>query len=435
MSANPRAQAARVLTQVLVGRHSLTQALPRALASLPPAESGRSLVQELCYGVLRWHPRLAALAQALLPRPLRRRDADLYSLLLVGLYQLAHLNIPAHAAVDETVTAAGSLGRAWGAGLVNGVLRSYARNRDALTAQVECREPARFAHPQWIVDGVRAAWPDHWQQVLEANNARPPMHLRVNTSRISRADYLELARDGGLAVLPVPQVPSGVVLDAPREVARLPGFADGLVSVQDGAAQLAVPMLELAAGHRVLDACAAPGGKTAHIAESEPALARLVALERDPTRAARLTDNLRRLRLKAETHIADATQTGTWWDGNPFDRILLDAPCSATGVIRRHPDIKCLRRAGDIAALSAAQDALLEALWPLLDSGGMLLYATCSVLPQENAQRMAAFLDRHPEATPRQIRLPVGRPCSIGHQVLPGEGGMDGFYYAGLVKR
>ncbi|MDE2090014.1 MAG: 16S rRNA (cytosine(967)-C(5))-methyltransferase RsmB [Gammaproteobacteria bacterium] len=427
-----RTVAVRVLTQVFGARRSLNDALAAALSSLS-RPTDRALAQELCYGVLRCHPRLEKIARRLLHHPLKRRDADVLSLMMIGLYQLAYLRVPAYAAIDATVEAARALGKPWAAGLTNAVLRGFQRDAARLLAEVDTDAEARHALPAWLLEDIKTDWPDDWRAIAQASAAHPPMSLRVNTRRLSRADYLQRLRDAGMGAREALHTTTGLVLDAPLEVERLPGFAEGWVSVQDAAAQLAAPLIGLAPGQRVLDACAAPGGKTCHILETEPGV-RLLALDVDRERLTRVRDNLKRLALHAELIAADAARPHAWWDGTPFDRILLDAPCSAIGVLRRHPDIKVLRGARDVETLATGQQRLLDALWPLLARGGMLLYATCSILAVENARRVAGFLAGHDDARERPIDAAWGHSCAHGRQILPGEDGMDGFYYACLTK-
>lgn len=401
-------------------------------------------MQELAYGSLRWRFRLEAQLRRLLKQPLKPKDQDIAALLLVGLYQLAYTHIPAHAAVHTTVEAVRITGKRWAVPLANAVLRNYQRQRERLDAAVQARADEQYAHPAWLVQRLRADWPQDWETILAADNARPPLMLRVNRCRCSVAEYRAQLQQAGLAHHALRYAPAGVCLEQPVGVERLPGFADGWVSVQDAAAQLAAPLLDARVGMRVLDACAAPGGKTAHILEHAPAIAELVAVDIDAERTRRIEDTLRRLDLAATVRVGDAAQPETWWDGRPFDRILLDAPCSATGVIRRHPDIKSLRRADDIDRLAATQAHLLDALWPLLAPGGMLLYATCSVLRQENEQQIAAFLQRQTQAYEQGLNVEWGRAVGHGRQILPGAAatdsdnsdmGMDGFYFAALRKR
>jgi 16S rRNA (cytosine967-C5)-methyltransferase len=428
---NARAIAARSLGQVLRAGQSLTKVLPPALKQIDPRDRG--LLQELCYGVCRWQPLLQALLDRLLERPLDPRESTVRALLLIGLYQLHHLRVPEHAAVAETVAATRQLRKSWAAGLVNAVLRAFPRRRAELLAELETDPVARTAHPRWLLDALERDWPDDWPAIVAANNARPPLTLRVNPRRLDREDYRSRLAEAGWAAEPA-AAPTALTLTEPVEPTRLPGFAEGWVSVQDAAAQWAAPLLDLRAGLRVLDACAAPGGKTGHLLECAPDLD-LTALDRDVNRLERVRENLVRLRLKARLLAGDAERPAQWWNGVPYDRILVDAPCSATGVIRRHPDLKLLRRERDIAALAESQRAILCSLWPLLRPDGRLLYATCSVLRRENEEVVAAFLAAHPDAWEPPIVADWGRVHPHGRQILPGEAGMDGFYYAVLSKR
>ncbi|RMD71281.1 MAG: 16S rRNA (cytosine(967)-C(5))-methyltransferase RsmB, partial [Gammaproteobacteria bacterium] len=402
------------------GGRSLTQAMA-PLEALPPQERG--LARALCFDSLRFWPYFEGILRLLLKKPLK--DDALHTLLILGLCQLERLRIPAYAAVGESVSLARRSGRGWAAGLVNAVLRNFLRQREAFIGRLD--EAARLAHPPWLLERIQKAWPRHWQAILEANNGHPPMALRVNASRLSSAAYLEKS---GLPASPLPGVESALLLEEPMEAQNLPGFAGGEVSVQDGGAQLAAFLLNPQAGERILDACAAPGGKACHILEREPRC-RLLALDRSPGRLSHLCEDLGRLGLSAQVMAADAACPETWWDGEPFDAILLDAPCSATGVIRRHPDIKLHRRPGDIPPLVRQQRELLEGLWPLLKKGGRLLYATCSLLPEENEGVMEAFLKGKDAGLPPMEG--VGLPRPIGRQILPGA--TDGFYYALVEKR
>jgi len=427
-----RSAAARVVAQVLEGC-SLSACLAPLLAALPAQERG--LAQELSYGALRWGPRLQTLLDPLLRKPLRDKDRDVLALLWIGLYQLLYTRVPEYAAVAATVAASRSLNKPWAAGLVNAVLRGFQKRRDALLAQVEQNETAAAAHPAWWLEYLRSGRPEDWRNIVAANNARPPMTLRVNRRRVGREEYVKVLSEAGISGMPAPRTDCGILLDKPADVAQLPGFREGLVSVQDGAAQLAAPLLNPQPGDRVLDACAAPGGKTAHLLERQPALAELIAVDDDAARMARVKENLDRLGLSANMVVEDVGAVQGWWDGAPFDRILLDAPCSGSGVIRRHPDIKYLRRPTDIAVLAAGQARLLTALWPLLKRGGMLLYAACSFLPDENEHRIHEFLEHHEDALEEPITATWGRPLQHGRLILPGTDGMDGFYYACLKKR
>jgi 16S rRNA (cytosine967-C5)-methyltransferase len=426
-----RASAARALGQVLGGGLSLNTVLPPALDRTDPRDRG--LLQELCHGVCRWHPQLQAWLDRLLARPLDPREHVIRALLFIGLYQLQHLRIPEHAAVAETVAAARELRKPWAVGLTNAVLRAALRRRAELVDVLETDPVACTAHPRWLLERLQQDWPDDWPAIVAANNARPPFTLRINQRVLDREEYRQRLATGQIAE-PIASVETALVLSEPVDLATLPGFAEGWASVQDAAAQLAAPLLEVQPGLRVLDACAAPGGKTGHLLECAPDV-NLTALDQDAVRLERVRDNLTRLGLKARLVAGDARQPANWWDGVTYDRILLDAPCSATGVIRRHPDIKLLRRESDIAALASQQQILLASLWPLLRPDGRLLYATCSVLRQENERVIAAFLTAQPDAEEQPIIASWGQPLWHGRQILPGEAGMDGFYYALLVKR
>ncbi len=428
-----RAAAARIVAAVVPGGRALSSALPPGLETVAPEQRG--LVQELCYGSLRWRIRLQAMLDHLLARPLRRRDADLQALLLIGLYQLQYLRVPPHAAVSETAGAARELGKPWGVRLVNAVLRRFQREADALGALVDRDEAIRLALPAWLVDRLRRDWPRDWRKIAGASNAQAPMTLRVNALRSDPTAYLERLRRAGMAGRPLACCRDAIELAEAVDVQRLPGFADGLVSVQDGAAQLACELVRVGPGMRVLDACAAPGGKTAHLLERAPEGMRLVALDIDPVRLQRVRQGLERLGLVAQLIAGDAATPEAWWDGALFDRILLDAPCSATGVIRRHPEIRHLRRATDIDRLVIRQQHLLQALWPLLRPGGRLVYATCSVLKAENETLVRSFLARRADACEDSVAATWGRATTPGRQILPGEDGLDGFYYACLEKR
>ncbi len=420
-----------MLVAVLEKRRSLTQALAqRPAGSAPPA-----LVQELCYGVMRFLPRLDRLAAELLKRPLKRRDRDIHALILTGLYQLTEMRTAEHAAVAETVEAARRLRKPWAAALINGVLRGFLRRREALMAALDAADEGALACPGWLLDAFRAAWPDDWRSIAAALNQRPPMTLRVNRRQIGPDEYIASLADAGLAARPAPHAPEGVILERPVAVEALPGFGSGQVSVQDAGAQLAARLLRLAPAQHVLDACAAPGGKSCHLLEIAPAGVRLTAVDVDADRLRRVRDNLDRLRLEAEVVEGDALHPAGEWGRRRYDRILLDAPCSATGVIRRHPDIKALRRPSDISALAVRQAAMLDAMWSLLAPGGMLLYATCSLLPEENEMQIVDFLKRRKDAREAPLDDAWGRPRAAGRQTLPGEDSMDGFYYALLVKR
>jgi len=396
------------------------------------ADKDRALLRELCFGALRWYWRCQGVVAQLVARPLRKRDRVIEALMIVGVYQLEHMRLPPHAAIHTTVEACQALGRPGYKTLVNGVLRNFQRRRDALLAALPAA--ARDAHPDWLWRAIAAQWPDHTAGIIKAGNSRPPMTLRVNARRLSVDEYLEALRADGLAGRRLDYAPAAVVLDRPVNVDRLPGFADGWVSVQDASAQLLTRLIDAGPGARVLDACAAPGGKLTGILEAFPGVA-VQAIEADPDRARRIGENLARLQLEAGVTVADAGDTDGWWDGSPFDLVVLDAPCSGTGVIRRHPDIKVLRRASDPARFAAAQARLLDGLWPVVKPGGRLVYVTCSILASENQDQIGSFLERTPEGREEPVRLPVGAALRHGLQILPEAGGGDGFYYAQIRRQ
>jgi 16S rRNA (cytosine967-C5)-methyltransferase len=432
---NPRAAAARIVAQVLTRSRYLDAALAQTLATSPAsAARSQALVQELAYGVLRWYHELETVAALFLSKPLKEKDRDIHALLLTGLYQLRHLRLARHAAVAETVEAAVALKKPWAKDLLNACLRAYLRRQAHAEEAVAASVPASYSHPAWLIAAIRDDWPEDWQAILTANNERPPMVLRVNRRKLTREQYLARLAAAGIAAAAVPALPDAVRLEAPLAVAALPGFAQGEVSVQDAAAQFAAALLDVPSASRVLDACAAPGGKTAHLLECTPGLTELVALDRDPARVRLMQANLARLGLAATVITADATDPQAWWDGRQFDRILADVPCSASGVIRRHPDIKVRRQPQDLPKLLQTQTRILESLWPLLKPGGKLLYVTCSILSAENDEQMRAFLARHPEATAVGLPQSIGVARVVGRQILPGISGMDGFYYACLCK-
>ena len=429
---NPRLAAAKALAAVLNGKASLNSSLPTQLDKVEDRDRG--FTQDLAFGTARWQPRLSALAAKLLQKPFKAADADVEALLLVGLYQLLYTRVPAHAAIGETVGCADKLKKPWAKALLNAVLRNAQRESEALLAELEHDPVVRTAHPRWLQKSLKAFWPQQWEAICAANNAHPPMILRVNRRHHSRDAYLQLLVEAGIEAQPCTFSQDGIVLAEACDVRNLPGFAEGWISVQDEAAQLAADLLDLAPGQRVLDACCAPGGKTCHILEAEPQLAGVVAVDLEAKRLVRVRENLERLGLSAELIAADGRDTATWWDGKPFQRILLDAPCSATGVIRRHPDIKLTRQPDDIAALASLQGELLDAMWQTLEVGGILLYATCSTLPTENTEVIEAFLARTPGARELDIAGQFGIKQPHGRQLLAQEGGHDGFYYAKLIK-
>ncbi len=430
--AAPRLAAARAAAAVLERGQALDQALIAELAGLEAARD-RALARRLAHGLLRDWPAVARLLEQLLSRPPARRDRLIRSLLAIALAELRDAREPARAVVHSAVEAARLAGLARQGGLVNAVLRGYQRRRAELEAGFIDDPVLAYGYPRWLIEAIRRDWPEDWPAVLRAGNDAPPLWLRVNRRRQTRADALAaLAAAGFEAEAGPAPLCDALLLRQRAAIGELPGFDEGLLSVQDAAAQLTVAYLELAGGLRLLDACAAPGGKAAHALER--AEIDVTALDIDGERLGRVEETLRRLGLAARLAAVDAAQPERWWDGRPFDRILIDAPCSATGVIRRHPDVRWLRQASDLPALVAGQQALLDALWPLLAPGGILVYATCSVLAAENEQQMMSFAERHgPVEFIDHPGFP-GRRQVAGRQILPGEGGMDGFYHCAVRR-
>jgi 16S rRNA (cytosine967-C5)-methyltransferase len=429
---NLRAHAAKLLIPVLKNQCSLASLFPYQGATLSGPDE--ALLQELCFGVCRWYQRLNSQLEALLDKPLKAKDIDVKILLLLGIYQLEHTRIPSHASISETVQACKQLRKASASGLINAILRRSQREKDTLASTLTKQTDFQYAHPYWLVKRLKHAWPEHWQSICAANNERAPMTLRVNQTVSNRADYLGKVNATDLSATACQFSPYGITLAKPTAVDNLPDFNIGHCSVQDEAAQLAATLLQLAPGQQVLDACAAPGGKTCHLLETEPQLNRLTALELDGERGKKIHQNLQRLNLCATVIQGDACLPQQWWDKQAYDRILVDAPCSATGVIRRHPDIKLLRHDEDIAVLAAQQFEMLNALWSLLKPRGILVYATCSVLPEENEQVIARFLAQQNDAVSLEIDADWGIKQTFGRQLFPQLQGHDGFYYARLQK-
>lgn len=417
---NPRTEAAKILQAVIYKGESLTTAL---------ANNESPLVSDLCFGSLRWHEPLSYLLDELMSKKLKNKDKDIECLIRVGLYQIIYQNTPDHAAVGETVSALKGLKKPWAKNLVNAVLRSFLRGQEKLLKQKDDYWPARFAFPQWLLDRIKNAYSENWQEIFDQSNKRGPMTLRVNLNHQTRDEYLAKLIEADIEAKNVRSVVTAITLAKPHNVFELPGFVDGEVSVQDAAAQGASILLDCKDGMTVLDACAAPGGKTGHILESAKNL-NVIAIDSSELRLKRVTENLERLKLKATVIASDALDTDKFANNILFDRILLDAPCSATGVIRRHPDIKVLRRNSDIKQLQELQSKILDALWEKLKPSGIMVYATCSILPDENETQIKAFVDRHDDV--EVISIPKAQ--NLGRQIFPGEEGMDGFYYAKLLK-
>ncbi len=425
---NSRSAAALVLNRVLSGE-SLNRALPDVLGMLP--ESQRATTQALSYGALREHQTISALLATMLKKPIRAKDQLLECFLRIGLFECLDGKTAEHAVVKETVANVKQKFR-WAAGLANATLRRYLRERDSLHADFADKPEVLYKLPLPLLTKLQSAWPEQWRDIAVASHAQAPMTLRVDLSRITREQMLAQLQRSGIAAAAHPLVESALTLDRPAPVNELPGFTDGSISVQDAAAQLAAPFLKLESGQKVLDACAAPGGKTIHLLES--ADIELLAVESDAERVELIKQNFERCQRHAQVIVGDARQTPDWSQGQTFDRILLDAPCSAMGVLRRHPDIQLHRSAADIEKLVQLQAELLDALWALLSPGGRLLYATCSIWPDENEHQVARFIERHPEAQCETIKLDGALVTAHGLQILPGFAGMDGFFYAAISK-
>jgi len=438
MTINIRALAAKCCYAVIDQGRSLSDELPKQQDKLIGKDKG--LLQEICYGVLRYLPELENDVRHLVQKPIKGKQRVFHFLLLVGVYQIRYMRIPDHAAVSETVAATKPLKNSHMKALVNAVLRGFLRTLEAEsklenTADKKLPDPIKYNHPSWFIKKVQEAYPEQWQAILDANQQRPPMWLRVNQQHHTSEQYQALLLGAEIEIANVEPKSQAIALEKPLDVAKLPGFDQGWVSVQDGAAQQAARLLDCQPNDVVLDCCAAPGGKTCHIIEQTPDIASMTAIDIEEARLTRVHENLARLNLNAEVIAADAANKD-WWSGEQFDRILLDAPCSGTGVIRRHPDIKWLRKAEDIDKLIVLQQQILENIWSLLKPGGTLLYATCSVLPQENSQQIKHFLAQNQDA---QLIAITGNNLdtaedAIGWQLLPDAENMDGFYYAKLLK-
>lgn len=427
---NLQARANNVLCDVILEGYSLDEALSHALKK---NNAQKGLLQELCYGTLRHYERLIYILDQLLQKPLKKGDGDIEILLLLGLYQLQEMHMPEAVSVAETVNA---VQKTWAKGLVNAVLRNFLRAKTTLTAEDNVPESALYLHPQWMIDLWQKAFPQHWQAICKANNERPPMSLRINLARIEKETYCALLTENNIAFHDVPTIPSAVILDKAMGVDTLPGFSEGLVSVQDCGAQVLMSLLDLKPELNILDACSAPGGKLLHLLESADPSVKVTAVEIDPNRMLKIKDNLQRLHFskRAKLITADILDTKAWSQGELYDRIIADVPCSATGVIRRHPDIKLLRQEEDIEQFAITQYEILETLWLALKPEGILIYITCSICPQENEELIQQFLAYNPDAQCLPIVAHLGLALTYGYQFLPGMYPGDGFYYAKLQK-
>jgi len=434
---NIRALAAKCCYSVVDQGRSLGDELPKQQDKVSDKDKG--LLQEICYGVLRYLPELEHDVRGLMQKPLTGKQRVFHFLLLVGVYQIKYMRIPDHAAVSETVSATSTLKNRHMKALINGVLRNFVRASegaiitDSQTSALPA--PIQYNHPSWFIKKVQQGYPEKWQNILNANQQKPPMWLRVNQQHHSSASYQKLLATAEISVNSVDSLSQAIELTRPTDVSKLPGFEQGWVSIQDGAAQQAARLLNCQKDDVVLDCCAAPGGKTCHILEQTPNISSMTAIDVEASRLVRVEENLTRLGLKAHIITADAANSKTWWQGQYFDRILLDAPCSGTGVIRRHPDIKWLRKASDIDALVILQQRILKETWSLLKPGGTLLYATCSILPQENNEQIKHFIENNADAKLLHIDCAEKETSgTIGWQILPDGKNMDGFYYAKLLK-
>jgi 16S rRNA (cytosine967-C5)-methyltransferase len=435
-SRNSRQVALRICLQVVQHGQSLSRQLEIHLAELSD-DRDKAFCTELCYGLCRYYFVLTGLLAGLLTRPLKARDQDVRIILLLGLYQIRFMRVEDHAAVNESVKLLRATKKTWAKGVVNAVLRSYLRvlEKDA-PVDASLLAPAEHsqAYPDWIRINLENDWKDQAGALICAGNQRAPMVLRVDSHRISREVYLDRLKDQSISAIPHPLIAQAVVLDSPRDVEQIPGFDEALVSVQDSAAQIAAVLLDCRPGMTVLDACAAPGGKTLHILQACENL-HLTALDKDELRLQRVAQNLRRAGLSARLVCADASDSKTWFDGKLFDRILLDVPCSASGIIRRHPDIRLLRQPQDIDKLVQVQRQLLDSMWKLLKPGGRLVYSTCSIFKAENELQIVGFMRHQQDSVERSlntVQWGIQRPA--GRQILTGSSNMDGFYYACLDK-
>ncbi len=415
MSANPRLRALHILQRITEKQKNIQECL---------TAEDTPFVYQLTYGTLRHYFSLCSMVNHALKQPLSKSDHDLYLVLLLGMYQLKYLDVPEYAVLKETVDIADKIKKSWAKKLINAILRRYLREKEVFEKQIFLTEQSQYDHPQWFIERIKNAYPEQWQAILLANNERAPLSLRVNRLKISRDDYLQQLDTHAIQAQKLESLSDGIVLEQATDVHNLPGFKEGWFSVQDAASQAVVEYLDLKPGQRVLDACAAPGGKTCHILEKEPNLVELVALDNAPARIKKITENLERLQLKATLVCGDAADPKQWWDKKPFDRILLDAPCSATGVIRRHPDIKLLRTTEEITKATQIQKKILAALWPLLKKKGVLVYTTCSIFPEENQEQIEQFLQNHADAQLITLK-----------QLIPGnEENVDGFFYSVIRK-
>ncbi|MCJ8338395.1 MAG: 16S rRNA (cytosine(967)-C(5))-methyltransferase RsmB [Pseudomonadales bacterium] len=429
---NARLLAVKTLAPLLCDSGALKYSLQRHLLDCP--ENQKPLLQQICYGSMRYYPQLICIINKLVNKPLKTKDADIQALLLIGIYQLFKLRIPEHAAISETVEICKSLNKPWATSLVNATLRNFQRKQSALVEQLLSDNSFKYNHPQWFIEKLKHNWPDQWQAILTANDLHPPLTLRTNLNKVSRETLLKKLQQQEIAAKKTEFSIYGITLEKPTDVNTLEGFSAGEFSVQDEAAQLAAQLVDPKPGETILDACSAPGGKLLHMLELSPdKTTTFKGLELEPHRAERIIENFQRVQLDCELYVGDATNR-EWWDGKLFDKILLDAPCSATGVIRRNPDIKLLRKSEDIHSIAKVQKAILENLWGLLKNKGRIIYATCSIFPQENEKIISSFIRDHDDARHIKIDAQWGSRREHGRQLFPSADAHDGFYYAIIEK-
>jgi 16S rRNA (cytosine967-C5)-methyltransferase len=425
---------AKVLSEVFRHRNHLDIVLGKSL-NLYSDKREQRLSQEICYGVMRWYNQLFFINNQLINKNIKEKDADILALILSGIYQIKFMRIPDHAAISATVETAQLLNKGWAKDLINAVLRRYQREKNEIEQKIIDNPVAYFSHPDWIIKKLQTQWPEYWRTILTANNNYPPLHVRLNLEKLSRKNYLEILQENAIECSISKLVKTGIVIKDPMVVENIPGFLEGHNSIQDFGAQLAGTLLDCQKGHRVLDVCAAPGGKSTHILELYPDIQELVSVDISTERSLKIKESLKRLDLNAVIIVADASKTTQWWDGNPFDRILLDPPCTASGVIRRHPDIKFSREPEQLAALVNLQQAILINIWPLLKPAGILLYCTCSLFKEESDEQIANFLRKNNNAMSLPIDADWGVLSQFGRHTIPGHDESDGFYYSLIVKK
>ncbi|MDB6095768.1 MAG: rRNA SAM-dependent methyltransferase [Francisellaceae bacterium] len=430
---NSRLTATQILFSVIYEHHSLSELIP-SLKKKNLASNDRAFAQELIFGVLRFYYKYQWITHQLLLKPLKIKDQILYPLIYSALYQLLELNLPHHAVLFETVEITKKINKPWSAKLVNGLLRNFLRKKEDLLIKINQVDAALYSHPNWFIDIIKKSYPLKWQEILLANNQKPPLTLRINTTKISAKEFLDNLNENKISASLHNFLNNAIVLNHPQDITTLPGFHEGNFSVQDASPQFCASLLLLEPNLSVLDACAAPGGKTTHILQVEKNLKKVVAVDKVQNRLDLLSANLQRLQVNCEVLCQDLTETPLPFKAQSFDRILIDAPCSALGVIRRHPDIKILRKKNDFKNLNLTQLQLLNNLWPLLKTNGILLYATCSIIPSENEAIISSFLNANPDAKEDAFELMVGHKKNIGWQILPDTNNMDGFYFARIIK-